>query len=183
MNQLIPPVPPRAPAPSSENASSSERADYQARRARYHAKLRVYEHEVDKYQRAAREALGQFVSDPDASQPLRSEPIPEAPHVINHSPDDALTAAPLSTEISQAEPPPAVLFDYDGHTYVKPYDMSELNLALNLAGAAVAMHVEAGDLFWHGGVERFAWPDEEGTLVEMDAETFIDFAKAAYNAR
>jgi len=182
MTQLMPPIPPRAPAPISENASSSERADYQSRRARYHAKLRVYEHEVDKYQAAVRASMNAFISDPDASQPLQPENVP----AVIHDPDIAYESTPLieqqQTVVASQEPAPAILFDYDGYTYVKPHDMSELNLALNLAAAAVAMQVDAGDLFWHGGVEKFTWPDEEGHPVEMDAETLIEFAKAAYNA-
>lgn len=48
-----------------------------------------------------------------------------------------------------------------------------------LAGFAMAAGAQAGDLYWHGGTDPFAWIAADNSIVTMDAQTAFAFGQAA----
>lgn len=48
-----------------------------------------------------------------------------------------------------------------------------------LATLAVMAGAQQGDLYWHDGVDPFAWIAADNSLVLMDAQTVIQFGQAA----
>ena len=172
----MPPIPPRPPGLPSVNASSSERSVYLSQRTRYRAQMLVYERQVEKYKRD----MKGFIDDPDAGTPLElsSEDVQELTAAAENQQPAGIVPLITSDE-PEVEP---VTFEFQGNTFIRPANLNELNLAVALATAAVAMQVEAGDLFWHGGDDPFSWKEQNGNRIEMDAETLIEFAKAAHNA-
>lgn len=68
-----------------------------------------------------------------------------------------------------------------GSTFAYP-DLGKLAIALNLANAAMATGVRAGDLRWHGGQTDYSWPDINGQPVPMDVQKIIGFAQAVHNS-
>ena len=48
-----------------------------------------------------------------------------------------------------------------------------------LAGFAMGAGKQAGDLYWHGGTDPFAWIAADNSVVTMDAPTTFAFGQAA----
>lgn len=48
-----------------------------------------------------------------------------------------------------------------------------------LAGFAMGAGAQAGDLYWHGGTDPFAWIAADNSIVTMDAPTAFAFGQAA----
>ena len=67
-----------------------------------------------------------------------------------------------------------------------PFDF-DIKSKTNISGAAqlafmsVVSGAQAGDLRWHGGDYDFVWLSKDNTPVAMDAQTVINFGKAAAN--
>ena len=71
-------------------------------------------------------------------------------------------------------------FTFDGAVYqTRPEDRENMAGAATSALAAIVSGAQAGDLYWHGGAEPFAWIAEDNSLTEMDAQTMLVFGQAA----
>ena len=68
-----------------------------------------------------------------------------------------------------------VKFDFDSNS------KANISGAAQLAFMSVVSGAQAGDLRWHGGDYDFVWLSKDNTPVPMDAQTVINFGKAAAN--
>jgi hypothetical protein len=66
-----------------------------------------------------------------------------------------------------------VHYDFDTRAKVN------ISGAAQLAFMAIVAGAQAGDLFWNGGAEPFTWIAADNTLVTMDAQTVVEFGRAA----
>lgn len=71
-------------------------------------------------------------------------------------------------------------FEYEGKIFQLD-DESKARVigAATLAGFAMAQGAQAGNYYWHGGVEPFVWIAKDNTLMQMDAPTCFGFGQAA----
>lgn len=72
-------------------------------------------------------------------------------------------------------------FTFNGVVFqTRAQDLDNIAGAAQLATMALLMAgKQAGDLYWHGGVDPFAWIAADNSLVQMDAPTVIAFSKEA----
>lgn len=71
-------------------------------------------------------------------------------------------------------------FDFNGVKFdSRPEDQKRINGSALLAFMALSNGAQAGDLYWHGGTEPFAWISKNNSIVTMDAPTVIEFGKLA----
>jgi len=69
---------------------------------------------------------------------------------------------------------------FEGRRYqTRPDDRENVAGAAQLAIMAIMGGAQAGDLRWHGGDADFVWIAADNSLVPMDVQTVIAFAKAA----
>jgi hypothetical protein len=61
----------------------------------------------------------------------------------------------------------------------RPEDQKRINGSALLAFMAISQGAQAGDYYWHNGVEPFSWIAKDNTIVQMDAQTVIEFGKKA----
>ena len=61
----------------------------------------------------------------------------------------------------------------------RPEDQKRINGSALLAFMAISAGAQEGDYYWHGGTEPFAWIAYDNSIVQMDAQTVIEFGKAA----
>jgi hypothetical protein len=68
--------------------------------------------------------------------------------------------------------------------YENQFDCDQKSLAriagaATLAGFAISLGSQKGDLYWHGGIEPFSWISADNSIIEMDAHAMFEFGKAA----
>ncbi|KQW30747.1 hypothetical protein ASE36_00130 [Rhizobium sp. Root274] len=66
-----------------------------------------------------------------------------------------------------------VHYDFDSRA------KANISGAAQLAFMAIVAGAEAGDPIWNGGVDPFKWIAADNTLVTMDAQTVVEFGRAA----
>ena len=71
-------------------------------------------------------------------------------------------------------------FTFNGAMFdSRPEDQKRIAGAAQLAFMAIVAGAQAGDLMWHGGVQPFAWIALDNSIVTMDAQTVVQFGRAA----
>ena len=71
-------------------------------------------------------------------------------------------------------------FSFNGTMYdSRPEDQKRIAGAAQLAFMAIVAGAQPDDLLWHGGTQPFAWIAQDNSIVTMDAQTVVQFGKAA----
>lgn len=71
-------------------------------------------------------------------------------------------------------------FSFNGNVYdSRPEDQKRISGAALLAFMALTNGAQSGDYLWHGGSEPFSWITQDNQIIQMDAETVVEFGKAA----
>jgi hypothetical protein len=97
------------------------------------------------------------------------EDVPDSPIVVSHAQIDAERDRRIDAGVTFNE----VLYQS------KTTDRENIAGAAQMAFMAVVGGVQPGNLRWSNPDQDFAWICAENTLVPMDAQTVVDFGRAA----
>lgn len=120
-------------------------------------------------------------------------PLPAGKEIVSfdYGVDGAGDAVVVPTYRDITTSPEQVNAERDRRTYAgfmfqgKLYDFDQAKSKPNITGAgplalaAMMNGAQPGDYFWHGGVDEFAWIAHDNSLNVMDAQTVLQFGKAA----